>query len=81
MISSGPDEFATIHAACADSGHRPVAYFYGRSLRSDGPNLDDAGEMTASILNAVPRGMDLLLPGNIEGLALTLSLFHPASRS
>lgn len=77
VISSGPDEFATIHAACADSGHRPVAYFYGRSLRSDGPNLDDAGEMTASILNAVPRGMDLLLPGNIEGLALTLEGYRP----
>lgn len=77
VISSGPDEFSTIHAACADSGHRPVAYFYGRSLRSGGPNLDDAGEMTASILNAVPQGMDLLLPGNIEGLALALEGYRP----
>lgn len=77
VISSGPDEFATIHAACADSGHRPVAYFYGRSLRSGGPNLDEAGEMTASILGAVPRGMDLLLPGSVEGLALALESYRP----
>ncbi|WP_039832049.1 methionyl-tRNA formyltransferase [Nocardiopsis valliformis] len=77
VISSGPDEFSTIHAACSDSGHRPVAYFHGRSLRSGGPNLGDAGEATAEILKVVPRGMDLLLPGNIEGLALSLESYRP----
>ncbi|GAB3707880.1 methionyl-tRNA formyltransferase [Nocardiopsis oceani] len=77
IISSGPDEFSTIHAACADSGHHPVAYFYGRSLRSGGPDLGDAGEMTAAILGAVPPGMDLLLPGSVEGLALALESYRP----
>ncbi|WP_433700811.1 methionyl-tRNA formyltransferase [Nocardiopsis sp. CA-288880] len=77
VISSGPDEFSTIHAACSDSGHLPVAYFHGRSLRSGGPDLDDAGETTAAILGAVPRGMDLLLPGSVEGLARALESYRP----
>ncbi|MGW7521838.1 methionyl-tRNA formyltransferase, partial [Streptomyces sp. NPDC054796] len=77
VISSGPTEFSTIHAACTDAGHLPVAYFYGRSLRSGGPNLDDAGEMTASILDAVPPGMDLLLPGDMKGLSLALQGYRP----
>ncbi|MBO8191920.1 methionyl-tRNA formyltransferase [Streptomyces oryzae] len=77
VISSGPAEFSTIHAACTDAGHLPVGYFYGRSLRSGGPNLPDAGETTASILEAVPPGMDLLLPGNIDGLALALQGYRP----
>ncbi|MFV2196948.1 methionyl-tRNA formyltransferase [Nocardiopsis sp. LOL_012] len=72
VISSGPAEFSTVHAACADSGHRPVAYLYGRSLRSGGPNLGDAGETAASIVGALPRGMDLLLPGSVDGLARLL---------
>ena len=72
VISSGPDEFATIHAACTRAGHLPVAYFYGRSLRSGGPALPDAGETTAAILGAVPPGMDLLLPGSVDGLATAL---------
>lgn len=77
VISSGPVEFSTIRAACIESGHLPVAYFYGRSLRSRGPNLDDAGETTASILNDIPRGMDLLLPGSVDGLALALESYRP----
>ncbi|MFF7155360.1 formyltransferase family protein [Streptomyces sp. NPDC008139] len=76
MISSGPAEFATIHAACTDAGHLPVAYFYGRSLRSGGPNLSDAPETTAEILDAVPPGMDLLLPGSMEGLAGALASYR-----
>ena len=76
MISSGPTEFATIHAACADAGHLPVAYFYGRSLRSGGPNLSDAAGTAAEILDAVPPGMDLLLPGSMAGLALALASYH-----
>lgn len=76
MISSGPAEFATIHAACADVGHVPVAYFYGRSLRSGGPNLSDAAETAAAILDAVPPGMDLLLPGSMDGLALALESYR-----
>jgi methionyl-tRNA formyltransferase len=73
VISSGPAEFSTIHAACADAGHLPVAYFYGRSLRSGGPNLADAGDTAAAILQAVPQGMDLSLPGSMDGLARALT--------
>lgn len=76
VISSGPAEFATIHTACTDAGHLPVVYFYGRSLRSGGPNLSDAAETAAGILDAVPAGMDLLLPGSIDGLALALESYH-----
>ncbi|MEV6504209.1 methionyl-tRNA formyltransferase [Streptomyces prunicolor] len=77
VISSGPAEFSTIHAACTDAGHLPVAYFYGRSLRSGGPILGDAGETTAAILDAVPPGMDLMLPGGVKGLGLMLASYRP----
>lgn len=72
VISSGPEEFATILAACTRAGHTPVVYLYGRSLRSGGPNLPDAAETTAAILDAVPAGMDFLLPGTVGGLATLL---------
>jgi methionyl-tRNA formyltransferase len=76
VISSGPTEFATIHAACTDAGHLPVAYVYGRSLRSGGPNLSEAAETAAEILGAVPPGMDFLLPGSMDGLALALESYR-----
>ncbi|MFC4562838.1 methionyl-tRNA formyltransferase [Nocardiopsis mangrovi] len=77
VISSGPEEFSTIHAACTDSGHVPVAYLYGRSLRSGGPKLDDAGTTTASIVESLPQGMDLIVPGSTRGLAGTLQNYRP----
>jgi methionyl-tRNA formyltransferase len=77
VISSGPAEFSTIHAASTDSGHRPVAYLYGRSLRSGGSNLDDAGATAAAIVEAAPPGMDVILPGDIGGLALALEGHRP----
>ena len=77
IISSGPDEFTTIHTACTDVGHLPVAYFYGRSPRPGTANLPDAEQATAAILNAVPPGMDLLLPGNLQGLAQALAGYRP----
>ncbi|MDT0447327.1 methionyl-tRNA formyltransferase [Streptomyces johnsoniae] len=77
VISSGPEEFSTIHAACTDAGHVPVAYFYGRSLRPGGPLLDGAGQTAASILPAVPAKTDLLLPGSMSGLALALAGYRP----
>jgi methionyl-tRNA formyltransferase len=75
VISSGPDEFTTIHAACTEAGHRPVVYVYGRSLRSGGPNLDDASESIAVILRVIPPDLDLLLPGTKSGLARTLAAY------
>lgn len=77
VISSGPEEFATIHTACAQAGHLPVAYFYGRSPRPRTANLPDAGPSTTAILEAIPPGMDLLLPGSMQGLALTLAGYQP----
>lgn len=77
VVSSGPDEFTTIHAACVRTGHQPVAYFYGRSPSPRTANLPDAERTTAAILGALPPGMDLLLPGGLEGLALTLAGYRP----
>jgi methionyl-tRNA formyltransferase len=77
VISSGPDEFRTIHAACEEAGHTPVAYFYARSPRPRTANLPDAEQTTAAILSALPPGMDFLLPGSTQGLALLLSGYRP----
>lgn len=72
IISSGPDEFVTIHEACEESGFEPVVYSYGRSLKPGGPNLADAEQTTASILRVLPPGMDFILPGTIGQLATAL---------
>ncbi len=72
IISSGQDEFVAIHEACEESGFEPVVYCYGRSLRPGQPNLTDAEQATASILQVLPPRMDFILPGTIDQLASAL---------
>jgi methionyl-tRNA formyltransferase len=73
IATFGVDEFAVLHATCVAAGHVPVVYVYCRSMR---PNADVDAHAAASIgriAEALPLGMDLLLPGNAMGLADALA--------
>lgn len=73
LASFGVDEFATLHDTCVRAGHMPVAYVYCRSMRPRSRTDSHAGAVTGRIVEALPPGMDLLLPGSAEGLAEALA--------
>ncbi|MEV0776586.1 formyltransferase family protein [Streptomyces sp. NPDC050428] len=64
LVSYSARGFAVLRAACAESGHLPVAYLHARSLRPGGPTRAGAGPVVAEIVESVPPGVDLLLPGS-----------------
>jgi methionyl-tRNA formyltransferase len=73
LATFGVEEFALLRSACLDAGHVPVAYVYCRSMK---PNTDTDAHAAATagqIAEALPPGMDLLLPGTAEGLAGALA--------
>jgi methionyl-tRNA formyltransferase len=69
LATFGPDEFETLHTTCVNAGHVPVVYVYCRSMRPKDPVDAHAAATAGRVLEAIPAGMDLLLPGNPEGLA------------
>ena len=69
LATFGTEEFAALHAACVAAGHEPVAYVYCRSMRPKGRVDARAAAVAGRIVEALPAGMDLLLPGTVEGLA------------
>lgn len=73
LATFGVDEFAALHAACVDAGHVPVAYVYCRSMRPNSCTEAQAAALAGRIIEALPPGMDLLLPGTAEGLASALA--------
>ena len=69
LATFGVNEFAVLHAACVQAGHTPVGYVCCRSMQPAGRVDDSAIALTGRLLEAIPPGMDLLLPGTAEGLA------------
>jgi len=69
LASFGPDEFAALHTACVAAGHEPLAYVYCRSMRPKHRVDAGAAETVGRVLEGLPAGMDLLLPGTAQGLA------------
>ncbi|MFI6075819.1 methionyl-tRNA formyltransferase [Actinoplanes sp. NPDC051343] len=68
IASFGVEEFDTLHVACLEAGYVPVAYVNCRSMKPDSDTDSHAAHAAARIVAALPPGMDLLLPGNAEGL-------------
>jgi methionyl-tRNA formyltransferase len=73
LATFGADEFAALHSACVAAGHEPVAYVYCRSMKPKGRTGAHAAAVVGRLLEALPAGMDLLLPGTAEGLADALA--------
>ncbi|WP_338056120.1 methionyl-tRNA formyltransferase [Saccharopolyspora spinosa] len=77
LASFGPDQFATLHSTCEQAGFVPVSYAYSRSKRPRQRSSPNSGRIVGEVLNAIPPGMDLLLPGSADGLATALSGYCP----
>jgi methionyl-tRNA formyltransferase len=73
LATFGTEEFAALHAACVAAGHEPVAYVYCRSMKPRGQVDARAAAVVGRIVEALPAGMDLLLPGTAGGLADSLA--------
>jgi methionyl-tRNA formyltransferase len=73
LATFGVEEFAALHSICVDAGHVPVAYVYCRSMKPNQSADAHAAMTTSHIVQALPSGMDLLLPGTAEGLAEALA--------
>ncbi|BCJ54234.1 hypothetical protein Asp14428_57090 [Actinoplanes sp. NBRC 14428] len=73
LATFGVQEFAALHAACREAGHVPVAYVYCRSMKPNSEPDAQAAATAGQLVEALPPGMDLLLPGSPEGLAGALA--------
>ena len=63
LISYSAQGFALLRGVCEEAGHLPVACLHARSLRPGGPTRSGAGDVVGEIVDALPDGMDLLIPG------------------
>lgn len=72
LATFGTEEFTALHASCVAAGHEPVAYVYCRSMKPKSRTDAHGAVVAGRLLEALPAGMDLLLPGKAEGLARAL---------
>lgn len=72
LATFGVEEFAALYTTCVAAGHEPVAYVYCRSMKPRGRTDARTAVAVGRVLEAMPAGMDLLLPGTAEGLADSL---------
>ncbi|MEV7283673.1 formyltransferase family protein [Streptomyces sp. NPDC093252] len=63
LISYSAQGFDLLRGVCERAGHTPVAYLHARSLRPGGPTRSGAGDVVGRIVDALPDGTDLLIPG------------------
>jgi hypothetical protein len=73
VASYGPEQFRLLHTVCEDAGHILVGYLVSRALRSRGRSEPGDVDAVSRILESLPPGMDLLLPGTGRGVAQALA--------
>ncbi|MFF0575375.1 methionyl-tRNA formyltransferase [Streptosporangium saharense] len=69
LVSFRSDIFTALQAGCVAAGHEVVLYVAGRSARPRGQSYPNAGDKVNDILSVIPAEVDLLLPGDVDGLA------------
>jgi methionyl-tRNA formyltransferase len=77
LFSHSAGGFAALQEVCETSGHQPVAYVHARSLRPRRRSGPNAPATAGDIVEALPAGMDLLLPGSGDSLARALPGYRP----
>lgn len=77
VASYGPAQFRALHEILTKAGHSPVAYLVSRSLRPSAAPESDILKSVKSVLDDLPVGMDLLLPGSKRGIAASLAGYAP----
>jgi methionyl-tRNA formyltransferase len=73
LATFGPAQFAALHQVCTEAGHNPVVYVHCRSIKPRTPTEPRAAATAARIVEALPAGMDLLIPGTAGALAEALA--------
>jgi methionyl-tRNA formyltransferase len=73
LATFGADEFEALHKTCVNAGHVPAVYVYCRSMRPKGAVEAHARSTAGNILEALPAGMGLLLPGDPEDMVHALA--------
>jgi methionyl-tRNA formyltransferase len=77
VASYGPIQFQALHEILSNAGHLPVAYLVSRSLRPSANPEPDILAGVKSVLDHLPAGIDLLLPGSAQGVAHSLVGYAP----
>ncbi|NUT46156.1 MAG: methionyl-tRNA formyltransferase [Saccharothrix sp.] len=77
LVAARAPVFQSLHTTCVESGHTPVAYVYARSPKPGSELSPTATTRISEIVEASPRGMDVLLPGAAGGIARSLVGHRP----
>lgn len=72
LISYGPEGFANLYGPCVEAGHRVSAFLQAGARKPGLKHRLGAGTVSAKVLEALPSGVDLLLPQTTTGLARAL---------
>lgn len=77
LFSHFADGFALAYSACEAAGHEPVAYVYACASRPGRGSDPGAPAAVARMVEALPPGLDLLLPRSAASLARALPGYRP----
>lgn len=77
IASYGSAQFQFLYETLIDSGHIPVAYMVSRSMRSSMAPEADILDAIRLIIDDLPLGMDLLLPGGAASVADMIAGYQP----
>ncbi|MFG1798290.1 methionyl-tRNA formyltransferase [Nocardia sp. NPDC049149] len=77
IVAGGAAHFATVNTICEKSGYSVVSCFSARSVKSGSPVLPASSAAAGDLLEVLPGGMDLVLPGSAAGLADALPGYRP----
>lgn len=77
VASYGPAQFEFLREMLVNMGHVPIAYLMSRSMRPAAAAESDLLKAATAILEDVPPGMDLLLPGGPGSVADMLAGYRP----
>jgi methionyl-tRNA formyltransferase len=77
VASHSAEGFGLIRSVCAEAGHTTAAYVFGRTRRPGQVTPRGARDAVSRILDTIPPGMDLLLPGGADGVTRALREYQP----
>jgi methionyl-tRNA formyltransferase len=77
VASYGRRPFALLDEILRGLGHHPVAYVVSRSMRPASPSESEFVTAISEVIESIPDGIDLLLPGRSSGLAKMLVGYRP----
>jgi methionyl-tRNA formyltransferase len=77
IASYASAQFYHLHETLANLGHIPVAYLVSRSMRPSNAAEADILNAVSAVIEDLPSGMDLLLPGSAGAINNMLAGYSP----